>query len=122
MLFPAAFCAIAVGALTGGYLFAAEAGTQPITFDKPLIARWAFDEQSGIDCLDSSGNNNDAIPLQPAGESLRLRYRLIVHDGPARVEQLNRLSRQFRLHGKVAGAAPDTVRIEPGFVRLKDKE
>ena len=40
------------------------AGARPITFDKPLIARWAFDEQFRADCLDSAGNRNDAVRLR----------------------------------------------------------
>ena len=33
---------------------------KPLTLDKPLLARWTFDEVSGGGCRDASGNGCDA--------------------------------------------------------------
>ena len=61
------------GPSTSGEAIAADAAVgavEPVTFDKPLIARWAFDGQAGVDCLDSSGNRNDATSLRAGNEGL----------------------------------------------------
>ncbi len=43
----------------------------PARIDKPLIAHWSFDELAGDTCIDSSGDNHDASPEQPAAPGFR---------------------------------------------------
>ena len=49
-----------------GLLAADSAADGPGSVDKPLIARWSFDEVHADACADSSGNANDAS-LEPKG-------------------------------------------------------
>ena len=41
---------------------ARDAGPEPPRIKRPLIAHWSFDEPSGGDCVDSSGNGHHASP------------------------------------------------------------
>ena len=47
------------------------------------------------------------------GKTLRLRYRLVVHDGPTPTKLLQKLSRRWQLTSKASD-----FKLEPGFVRL----
>ena len=47
------------------------------------------------------------------GQTLQLRYRLVVHDGPTPVKLLKRLTDEWRQH-----AGTERFQLEPGFVRL----
>ena len=51
------------------------------------------------------------------GQTLQLRYRLVVHDGPAPVKLLKRLIDEWRQHART-----EVFQLEPGFVRLDNSK
>ncbi len=62
-----ALCLCATTLLAGAPVRGAEGGVQPLQINKPLLAAWSFDEQTGTACLDSSGNGCDAAPARKPG-------------------------------------------------------
>lgn len=52
------------------------------------------------------------------GETLVLNYGLVVHDGPAPMDLLEKLSRQWRTPGTAFRLSAEKFKLEPGFVRL----
>ena len=63
--------AAAAASLAAGAKPARDPASEPVRINKPLIAHWSFDEPSGGDSLDSSGNGHHASPERKQAPGLR---------------------------------------------------